>query len=433
MNYLVALYFVLLFLMGDTSLGQTQEVIALGEQKYFPSASPKIWIEKSQVLKAEGDGRGFFLKALKEGESQVQINHNYFTIQVLHPQKAFLYEKFQKQMQSSVGLSVAIKNGEVWVQGQIYRWLDWQKLQKIAKNYPADYKMGASVSESIRHDIIQKLNRILKNSHLEQQNFVYENNHKLYLAEKTNQLQQYKDTLGSFGIEVIKDAESIQLEPIVKVQITVAEVRRELSRKWGLEWPASANAKLVSPSTLEISPPEFNAHFLEQKGFGKILASPNIICKSGQEAEFLAGGEFPIKILNFKVQDVVWKKYGILLKVKPKADRTGRISLSIETEVSTIDNSRVVDGIPGLLTNKVSSHFDLRQSDTIVLSGLIKNEDGRSHQGLPGLSSLPILGALFSSQDFKENRTELVILVQPQILQNSDKNSQSQHLISGIE
>ena len=104
------------------------------------------------------------------------------------------------------------------------------------------------------------------------------------------------------------------------------------------------------------------------------------------------------------------------MKVKPIADESGRMSISLETEVSSIDDSRMVDGIPGLYTNRVQSYFDLNESKTIALSGLIKSEEGKASEGIPGISRIPILGALFASQDFREHRTELVIFVKPEIV-----------------
>jgi pilus assembly protein CpaC len=143
------------------------------------------------------------------------------------------------------------------------------------------------------------------------------------------------------------------------------------------------------------------------------------LCRSGKEAQFLAGGELPIKITAHKRQDVVWKKYGVLLKIKPVADFSGRMSIALETEVSTIDTSNTVDGLPGLLTNRIESHFDLKESRTIALSGLIKHQSGQSSQGLPGLSSVPILGSLFASREFRDDKTELVVFVTPEVVDSS--------------
>jgi pilus assembly protein CpaC len=101
--------------------------------------------------------------------------------------------------------------------------------------------------------------------------------------------------------------------------------------------------------------------------------------------------------------------------VKPLADFQGAISLEIQTEVSLIDMANAVEGIPGLKTNMVKSHFDLPGRRTIALSGLLKQELGESKEGLPYLTRIPILGALFSSQKFLKQQTELVIFVTPEI------------------
>jgi len=204
---------------------------------------------------------------------------------------------------------------------------------------------------------------------------------------------------------------------LVKVQITVAEVKKDAFLSYGVQWPSNYTAQVIPGATAaENSGLSIALQALESKGLGRVLARPNLLCRSGKEAEFVAGGEFPIKIMNFKIQDIVWKRYGILLKIKPMADFSGRMSISLETEISNLDGHSV-DGIPGLLTNRVQSHFDLSESKTIALSGLIKSESTESQVGLPGLARIPILGSLFSSKDFRENRTELVIFVKPEIVQ----------------
>jgi pilus assembly protein CpaC len=146
-----------------------------------------------------------------------------------------------------------------------------------------------------------------------------------------------------------------------------------------------------------------------------------LLCRSGKEAEFMAGGEFPVKVSSFRSSEVVWKSYGIRLHVKPLADVSGRMSIAIETEVSELDESHKTDDqIPGLFTNKMQTHFDLTRSRTIALSGLIKSGQSRHSSGLPGLSSLPILGPLFSSQEFKDEQSELVIFVTPEVMKADD-------------
>jgi pilus assembly protein CpaC len=223
--------------------------------------------------------------------------------------------------------------------------------------------------------------------------------------------------LGPFGFQIEKSTSTVGLEPLVRVQIILAEVRKKAMSRIGIEWPGSIGGQLL-PSPLLPASGELliGLNALEENGLGKILASPTLLCRSGKAAEFLAGGEFPIRITGHKANDLTWKKHGVLLKIAPVADYSGRMSIAITTEVSIIDSAHVVEGVPGLLTNRIETHFDLSRSRTIALSGLIKKEWGEARAGLPGLVNIPILGALFGSQDYREDRTELVVFVTPEVL-----------------
>jgi pilus assembly protein CpaC len=308
----------------------------------------------------------------------------------------------------------------VQIQGRLLRWEDWQALASSCLDEDCDYEMRASSSpqlqKQIRHEVAKKLQAFSMFPY----RLEFTERAQIHLSPKLPELEKIKNFLARYGIQVVKDTTSLEMEPLVKVQITVAEVKRSEFLKYGVQWPAGYTAQVLPATSDPTEPLTMSLQALEQNGLGKVLASPNLLCRSGREAEFLAGGEFPIKIINFKLQDVVWKKYGILLRVKPLADAGGRMSISIETEISSIDPDRTVDGIPGLFTNRLQSHFDLSEPKTIALSGLIKKETGEASNGLPGLSRIPILGALFSSKDYRENRTELVIFVRPEVINSED-------------
>lgn len=106
----------------------------------------------------------------------------------------------------------------------------------------------------------------------------------------------------------------------------------------------------------------------------------------------------------------------MILKVKPLADASGAISLDIETEVSIIDSANAIDGIPAMKTNRVHSHFDLTGRKTVALSGLLRDDMNLGHDGVAGLASLPIIGALFRSRSYQQQKSELVIFVTPEVV-----------------
>lgn len=153
-----------------------------------------------------------------------------------------------------------------------------------------------------------------------------------------------------------------------------------------------------------------------QDGSAYILANPQLSTRSGGVASFLAGGEIPIPISSALGQTtVLYKKYGVMLKIKPMADRHGNILANINTEVSQLDPTVTIDGYPGFLTRKTQTVVNVHSGQTIVLSGLIHSLGSQTMTKFPWLGDIPILGWLFKSNDFQASRSELVIFVTPVI------------------
>ncbi len=425
-----AFFFSIILFVSTFCPAQTRSlVVSLGGfHSLTLHGNSTVWIQDRDILKAEGQGSRLVLKGAKEGKTILKIGPDTYLVQVLHPTKTDAMENLQEVLREIVGVSARAADGDLLITGRLYRFQDWKKLADYARVRSFAYQMRAEISDDLQKEAQEFFRHLLETAKLPPQTLIFEPYPEIRVRAPELFIKKYRDLLEHYGISIVRDENSLEIAPTVKVEITVAEIKRDLTMKYGLRWPSSYSAKVLNTGKTELDELPFNLSALEKSGYGKILASPNIICRSGKEAEFLAGGEFPIKIMNYKIQDVVWKKYGILLRVKPVADSAGRMSLSIETEVTTLDDSRAVDGVPGILTNRVSSHFDLTRPQTIALSGLLKSEDGKSSEGVPLLSRLPVLGALFSSKDFREHRSELVIFVRPTILNEGDDAAGLEHL-----
>lgn len=402
------LLFILLFLNAKA---QTT-ILELGQSKTYSGSAQQIWIEKSAILKADSVNGQLRLTAKKVGCSKVRINSANETIEVVHPDQFALYEKVKNLVSKRPGLHTEIENGEVVVNGYLHDWNTWKALADEMSF--SDFKMKAELSPTLKESLQAKFDQELKSRGLLGVNVIREPFLEVRLNPKQPSLDRYREYFQRLGVNVVMAEDSLELQPVIRVDITVVEMNKEASRKIGMQWPGQANfevlpGKLVTSDTLLAT-----LHAMETQGNAKMLASPNLICRSGKEAEFLAGGEFPIKIASFKMQDIIWKKYGVLLKIRPQADSSGRISLSIDTEVSSL--GPMVEGVPGILSNRVSSHFDLNRSQVVALSGLLKDDEGSGASGLPFLTQIPILGALFSSRDYRNKKTELIIFVRPSLM-----------------
>ncbi|MCM2280805.1 MAG: type II and III secretion system protein [Bdellovibrionaceae bacterium] len=401
---------------GDSPSGLPDHVIGVGTSVVLPAlgAGP-ITVSDGRVLKAEDLGNRVRLTGRKPGLAAVSTARNTHFISVLSAGAFHVYRQLERLTAEMQGLSVHVESGIVIVEGKLLRVSDWKRLASEVSS--GGYTFRAEPDVLIRQDAELSIAQIVRDAGLPPLDLQLVPATVRLAADRADLKARVNAVLGPYGFTIEKSEGALTLEPLVRVQILVTEIRKSMLRRLGVSWPSSATAQaLPSFQAPGRSPLAVEIQALEQSGAGRILASPNLLCRSGKEAQFLAGGEFPIKVSGNKRQDVVWKRYGVMLKIKPQADFSGRMSIALETEVSTFDPHRSVDGLPGMLTNRIETHFDLVRAQTIALSGLIKHESGSSSAGLPGLSSLPILGYLFSSKEFQDHKTELVVFVTPEVM-----------------
>ncbi|HEY0412313.1 MAG TPA: type II and III secretion system protein family protein [Allosphingosinicella sp.] len=159
----------------------------------------------------------------------------------------------------------------------------------------------------------------------------------------------------------------------------------------------------------------------EQVGAVHTLAEPNLTSLSGETASFLAGGEFPIPMSNgISGTSVEFKQYGVSLAFTPTVLEDGRISMRVRPEVSELSDAGSIQlngfKVPSLTTRRAETTVELGSGQSFMIGGLLSNTSGNSTDKAPLLGSLPIIGALFRSNSFKRNETELVIVVTPYLV-----------------
>lgn len=161
---------------------------------------------------------------------------------------------------------------------------------------------------------------------------------------------------------------------------------------------------------------------LEREQLLTVLAEPNLVCISGETATFLAGGEFPYPVpQSFGQVTVDFKQYGVSLAFTPTVLDGNLISMRVRPEVSELDftTGTLILGqeVPGILTRRAETTVELATGQSYAIAGLLKNQTDSRIDGVPGLADLPVLGALFRSNAFKRQDTELVIIVTPYLVQ----------------
>lgn len=194
--------------------------------------------------------------------------------------------------------------------------------------------------------------------------------------------------------------------------------------------PDSPAWPLLAPPT----GPEFSIGFprvqmqlffraLRENRLLKVLAEPNLVALSGQEAKFLAGGEFPVPIpQGLGTTTIEWRRFGVLLSFRPTVIGRQMVRLTVQPEVSERDFTTQVDIqgtiIPGLKARSADTTIEMPSGSTIAIAGLLSEQVQAAARKIPGLGDVPVLGTLFSSVDYQKNLTELVILVTPELVSN---------------
>jgi pilus assembly protein CpaC len=350
------------------------------------------------------------------GTTKLRVGNKNYNVVITTETLKRQFVKLERVLMLVPGLNFEIENQEIHIKGRLRNIADWITLSNLSLE---SWKMEAEISSTQLKLLENHLNQKLLEDSVANVKIRKDNGYFVYVSQdEIAHNSPLIHILKNFGIHTKIDSRNIRVDPMIRVRMTLAEVRKSQLLSYGIKWPEQYSAKILGNGSTgdgQFSPDLF-AQALETSGDGRILATPVLITRSGQSAEFLAGGEFPIKIFNRQIKDVVWKKYGILLKINPKSDSDGHIRMDLESEISSIDKSKEVDGIPGLLTNRVQSHIDIEKSQTVMLSGLIKKLEGSNDSGIPFLKNLPILGSLFSSRDFQNDKTEFIVLVTPEII-----------------
>jgi len=279
-------------------------------------------------------------------------------------------------------------------------------------------------------------------------------------ADQAEQLSRYLETAKVPYVNMTSVAGVQQ----VQLQVRVAEVSKQALRSLGVNWFATGNDAFVGQTVgsggtpivpgINMGVPEGTSatgaalpfQFLEdtsatpgvslfagfpranlevflqalaENQYLRILANPTLVALSGEQADFLAGGEFPIPVVQSGAASnaitIQYKEFGVLLSFRPVVLGDGAIRLRAMQEVSQLTNvgAVVIQGfqVPALITRRAEATMELQSGQSFAMAGLLQRTDNAVTSRIPGLGDLPVLGPLFRSVRYQQNETELVILV----------------------
>lgn len=268
-----------------------------------------------------------------------------------------------------------------------------------------------------------------------------------------------QDTDGSID-ELISNLIEVQGEQQVMLQVKIVEAERSVIKEFGVDFRANDPNELAATTLFGTTPLSnlgnsgfngigvaggqglassqdpaglFRGFFdtkangigvlgvflsaLEDENLINVLAEPNLTAVSGQQAGFLAGGEFPVPTGRDQFGNITieFREFGVSLNFKPVVLSDDRISLNMNTEVSSLDNANAVTladvTVPGLDIRRAETTIEIPSGGSLMIAGLLQSKTAKGLSGLPGIKDTPILGDLISSDSFQRDESELVVIV----------------------
>jgi pilus assembly protein CpaC len=250
----------------------------------------------------------------------------------------------------------------------------------------------------------------------------------------------------------VTNALSVKGRDQVMLKVTVAEIQRDVIKQLGIDLNGALGNGSTVLTFLNNNPfTAFGAALaeknnitgkfgsvtatlraMERAGVVRTLAEPNLSAISGETANFLAGGEFPLlagyscdPTRGFCQPTIQFKKFGVSLGFTPVVLSEGRISLKVMTEVSelSLENALTITGligtsatVPSIKTRRADTTVEIPSGGVLAMAGMIQEQTKQQVNGLPGMMQLPVLGPLFRSRDYVNRQTELVVFVAPYVV-----------------
>lgn len=435
---LLFLSFVFGYFAVSLALAEETHILMLGEQKSVPIAAgtkfsvgnPEVIQVKNvrmedggSILVVRGKRRGFSDLVLLEGNTSRSLG-----FRVVSKQNAAAVRDVRSALGSGAGLEL-LPSGEQWVvRGEAQSVEDHNLLEAFGKPQGSGVIKLARLNPTARALAEERIRLQLASAGLSMIR-VRGAGSRIWL-EGTVKAAADAELALALAREVFQAAESrirapFESDDVIRFKVRMLELTKTSNDTIGMLWSTAVPGIISIHQKLMKGNLSLDAtlNMLARRGFARVLSEPAITVNAKGVAELRVGGEIPIPVRTRSQQNVVWKPYGLGLRIEVPGSAGSLVRTKLAVEVSSLDMATAVEGIPALKMNKMETVVDLRTERTIFLSGLIQSDAGENESALPWLGKLPVLGALFRSRDFLERKTELVIAITAQQTGESDAGS----------
>ncbi len=418
----------ILLLFSTESQAEPAQTLGVGEQTSFsvdpgtrfsPGNPEVIQVKSTQI---SGGKSLLLVKGKSQGYSDLILLvdsgvRRTMAFRVVSKKQAAVAKDGQSMLAAPSGVRLQA-NGDGWLaRGNVKSLDDWNAVQALEQQGKGKVQSLAKLHPLERVKAESRIRRLMHDADLNGIEVKSAGNTVLIYGDAANAGE--KELAESLAHEVLRDVRSqirVPFEKGVRLRFRarILEVLKNSGLSVGLQWADGV------PGALQISKSFSKANFaleaalklLEKRGQARLLSQPELLLNEKGVAELKVGGEIPLQLHSKNFSAVQWKPYGLLLRLELPGVSRQLARARITVEITTLDPANGVEGVPALRVSRMDTQVDMEVGKAVLLSGLMENRESRNLSGLPFLGDIPILGELFRSHDFQENRSELVILIE---------------------
>ena len=383
---IIAVYLLVMYAqIGMADIRHQPMTLYVGQSEFISDSSiSKVAVGSDEILSAVGiDNKGILITGMKSGDTTIKVwrKNSLQTINT-HVYPANLIKMkydIENFMNAYPNTSVRILGDKIVVEGDDLDVVSKAKIDAFLSGF--NYVTNLTSAKTLEPDVTDQ--------------------RMIYFDVKI--LEVSRSSMDNLGIQWDTQVNG----PGIAI---AGEFKKSSGYVNGLEGAPSGTkiAPFASYAGL-ISSIASRVNLMESQGLARLIAHP-----------VLSGGQMPYNAASATgTPSVDFKEYGISLDVKPVIQADGSIVANISAEVSEVDTSVVIDGVPGLLTRRTQTEFSLQNAQTIILSGLNSLQNSTAHANVPGVSKVPLLGGLFRNKAITDKQTELLFIVTPIIYSES--------------
>ncbi|HWV36945.1 MAG TPA: pilus assembly protein N-terminal domain-containing protein [Vulgatibacter sp.] len=334
------------------------------------------------------------------------------------------------------GIVVQAVGDRVVLEGEARTADDFRRAEEVVSVYPS-VKSFVKLSPAAQRQVASRLNEAFLQAGLRKAEATVIGS-TIFLegsVESEPELRKAELIARAHG-EKVENLLAVGIKRMILSEVQFVEVRRGALASVGLRLPTDVAGTVALQGTATaplgdaadgaiaaslVAEAQTSLRLSIDSGAGRLLAQPTLVCASGDQAEFLAGGEVPVPLITQNSASVVYHKYGVLLRIRPTADRYGNVQTEVEAEVSELDRSVAVAvgstvAVPGFRNRSVKTSVTVRTGETIALSGVFSRDQQKAVSKVPILGQLPIVGELFKQRTIDDSERELVIFITPKVV-----------------